>query len=330
VTGAFARTVSAPRVRLGVLNNLRAGRNFRQRDDMRQLVGAHRDVVYLETEGAPDVGEALATFARREVTLVAVGGGDGTLQHVLTALLRSDAAELPLVAPLAGGRTNMSARGIGCARPPLQSVGRLAAAAGNGGVERWVVEQPVLRVHLGADDGVQYGMFCSPGVIHRAVDLVHRVFPPGRSQGTFAAGTVTGLLLARAALRSTSGMLAPDAMAIRLDGRPLPQTCFKLALMTTLARMFLRLNPFWGREPAPVRLTAVAHPARRVAASVVGVLRGRPGRHVRPENGYTSRNVERAELTLDCGVMIDGELFPPRAGRHVRVEADHRVRFVQA
>jgi len=296
---------------------------------MRQLVHRHRDVVYVETEGAADVTEALETFARREVDLVAVSGGDGTLQHFLTAMLDHGVPRLPLVAPLRGGRTNMSALDLGCERSPLRVVGRLAAACENGGVGRYTVERPVLRVDLGPD-GVHYGMFCGLGMLHRATDLVHRVFPPGRSQGTLAAGVVTALLLVRAAFSSASGVLAPDAIGIRLDGEVIPQARFRLAMVTTLDRVFLRLCPFWGRESAPVRVTAIAHPAERIARSAFGVLRGRPRPHVRPETGYTSRNVHRAEFQMDCGLALDGEMFPPSPGRRVTVEADHRVRFVRA
>ena len=46
-------------------------------------------------------------------------------------------------------------------------------------------------------------MFFGAGLIYRAIGLVHRVFPPGRSQGLLGAGLVTGALL-------TKVMLAPD------------------------------------------------------------------------------------------------------------------------
>jgi hypothetical protein len=330
VIGALARTITAPRLRLGVLNNLHAGRNRRQRDDMRALVGVHRDVVYVESEGAADVHWALETFARREVGLIAVGGGDGTLQHALTAILADARAAVPMIAPLCGGRTNMNALDLGCTDQPVRAVGRLAAAVDASDVRPLeVIERPVLRMDLGVD-GVQYGMFGGFGVMHRAVQLVHQTFPPGRSQGTFAAAVVTASLVARAALRSTSGLVAPDPMEVCLDGETLPHASFRLAIVTTLGRLFLGLRPFWGREHRPVRVTAIAHPAVRVAAAAPGILRGRPRPHVRPENGYNSRNVRRADFVIDSGVLIDGELFAARPGRRVRVEADHRVRFVRA
>jgi hypothetical protein len=51
---------------------------------------------------------------------------------------------------------------------------------------------------------------------------------------------------------------------------------------------------------------------------------------VTPENGYTSRNVERAELRLSCGFTIDGELFAQAGDDVVTLTADRRVTFVRA
>jgi hypothetical protein len=144
------------------------------------------------------------------------------------------------------------------------------------------------------------------------------------------AGVLTGVLVGRGAMQSTTGMLAPDRMQIRLDGEAVAQDRFQLVMATTLEHLFLRIQPFWGREPAPVRVTAIAAGARRLWASAIGILRGRPPSHVTPEGGYTSRNVHRAEFRLDCGLMVDGELFPPQRNRIVRIEADHTLRFVRA
>ena len=48
-----------------------------------------------------------------------------------------------------------------------------------------------------------------------------------------------------------------------------------------------------------------------------------------PENGYTSRNVDRAELRMDCGFTVDGEIFEPEPDEIVTLSADHRVTFVR-
>jgi hypothetical protein len=51
---------------------------------------------------------------------------------------------------------------------------------------------------------------------------------------------------------------------------------------------------------------------------------------VGPETGYESRNVRRADLKLDCGFTVDGELFDPEPGRTLSLTADTVVRFIGA
>jgi len=299
---------------------------------MTSLLRGHADVVHVATDDSDSVPGVLEEFARSGVNVVIVNGGDGTLQQALTAMLDRNVFErMPLVAPLRGGRTNMSAIDIGCQGDSAQALSAIMEAARRGTLGSRVVERPVLRVDMGGPYGTQYGMFCGMGVIHRAVDLIHRAFPPGkRSRGAVGAGVLTAILVARAAMRSATGILTPDRIAIRLDGEPVTDEAFQLVIATTLGRLFLRLNPFWGREPGPVRVTAIAVTAQRKWLSAVGILRGRPRSTVVPAAGYTSRNVQCAELRLDCGLCIDGELFSPERDRRVRLEADQRVRFLRA
>ena len=332
--GAKARLARqpVPARRIGVLSNLRAGRNAVRASEMLAVLGEHPDVVHVQTGGGEDVAEILRQFAEREVDLLVVNGGDGTLQQALTALLTLPLfPQLPLIAPLRGGRTNMSAIDMGAQPSPALAVRAVIDAARQGRLHERTVERAVLRIEMVQDRMVQYGMFCGVGVIHRAVELVHRAFPAGpRSRGALGAGALTALLVARAALRSASGILAPDRMHIVLDGDRVPHQTFQLAITTTLDRLFLGLQPFWGREVGSVKVTTVALEARRKWARALGILHGRPSPAATPAAGYTSRNVRCAEITLDCGLCVDGELFGPRRERLVRIEADQRIRFVRA
>jgi diacylglycerol kinase (ATP) len=211
----------------------------------------------------------------------------------------------------------------------VDGLAALLAALRSGRLEHCIVERPVLRVEMSGRPA-RYGMFMGVGMLHRAVDFTHRSFPDGRSQGVLGAGLVTGVLIGRAATGSLGGLLAPDKMRIARDGRVDPPGEILLALATTLERLFLRLRPFWGTEAAPIRITTIASGARGLARAALGVMRGRPPRHVRPETGYHSSNVHECLLELDAGLVLDGELFPPEADRRVRLTAPDRMRFVRA
>lgn len=318
-------------MKIGVLNNLRSGRGMSRVHQVLSLLESYPDVLHHETGNASLVAEALADFERESVELLVVNGGDGTLQHVLTELLsRDDGGWLPALAPIRGGRTNMSAIDFGSHRSPVRGLEGLFAAVRDGRLAEREVRRPVLRVDLGHEDGVQYGVFFGAGMLHRAVQLTPRYFPEGRAQGLFGAGTVTATLLARVALGRVRGVLQADKMQIALDGEPSETRELRIAMATSAQRLFLGLRPFWGKGQGDVHLTLLAADADRLPRAAWGVLRGRPPAWATPERGYQSENCERVEFRIDCGVTLDGELWEAQPGRSVEITADRRMRFLRA
>ncbi len=318
-------------MRIGLLNNLRAGRSNPEVRRILHLLKDYPDVAHIETTSVRSVPEALASLARQDVELLVVNGGDGTLQYTLTQILTTDDfPTIPMVAPLRGGRTNMSALDLGAHRNPIKGLQGLLEDVKAGRIEDRLVDRPLLRVETLRDRGIHYGFFFGAGMIHRAIDLTHNIFPQGRSQGSFGAGLVTAGLILRAIARRRDGVLLPDKAQIRLDGELIEGGEFTLIIASSLQRLFLRINPFWGDEDAPVRFTAMASGSKHTALAAPGILRGKPSAFVKSETGYTSRNVEEVELRLDAGFTVDGETIQPRSGEIVRISGDRRIRFVRA
>ena len=319
-------------MRIGLLNNLRAGRSDAQVTRLLSFLKQHPDVVHAETDSAGALPEALADLSRHEVALLVVNGGDGTLQHALTEILGNGVFEgrVPMVAPLRGGRTNMSALDLGASRDPIKGMARLIDAAKSGRLAERTSWRQVLRVEHGRPRKVHYGMFCGVGMIHRAIELAHRTFTHRRTQGVVGATLVTGALTGKLVMRKHDGVLMPDKVQILLDGEMMERGEFSLLIVSTLTRLFAGMRPFWGTGPESVRFTAIATGAPQLWKAIPGMLRGRPARHVTDQNGYTSRNVGRAELRADCGFTVDGELIRPEPGRILSITADQGVRFVRA
>jgi diacylglycerol kinase (ATP) len=317
-------------VRIGVLNNLRAGRRRPAAARLADVWRARSDVFAVETEGAHELGPALAELERREIDVLVLNGGDGTVQCALSELLRDPTRDrVPAIAPLRGGRTNSTSTDLGADRDPARGLARLLAAADAGRLAELAVARPVLRVRSSRRSGDQYGMFFGAGLIYRAISLVHRTFPPGR-QGVLSAALVTGTLVGKVLFRPTSGILTPDKCKVRVDGRDLVDAELYLLIASSLDRLFLRINPFWGRGPGGIRLTALASGAQRMPFAAPGILTGRPPRWLSPERGYASERAERAELRISCGYTIDGELFAPEPEEQIELCADRRVTFVRA
>jgi len=319
--------------RIGVLSNLRAGRSHRQVARLLTLLRDHPEVAHVETACADAVPEAINALADAEVDVLAIHGGDGTLQRALTELLveRPFGERLPALVPLRGGRTNMTALDIGAGRDPVKGLAEILSAAARGDLARRTVHRRVVCVEHGPRRERIYGMFFGAGVIHRAIELTHRVFLRGNSQGVLGGTLMTAGLLARAALmRDAGGILAPDKIHALLDGEPLERPELTVAMATTLDRLFARMRPFWGQGPGGLRFTALAAGVPKLGRNAVGILRGRPGPQAQESDGYTSRNLRSLRLRMDCGFTVDGELIAPQPDRLLAVSATEPLAFLRA
>jgi hypothetical protein len=262
-----------------------------------------------------------------------VNGGDGTLQAVLTEILGHGAFDgrVPMIAPLRGGRTNMTALDLGTQRNSVRALADLVERCRGGRMASRILKRRILRVESGLARDIRYGMFFGGGTIHRAIQRVHANFPDGRAQGVFAGTIVTGGLLARHALgRAPGDILAPDKAQVFLDDRPVPGDRFTLLMATTVERLFAGMRPFWGHGHGGVRFTSIAEDARQFWRAIPGILAGRPGSVARESQSYTSRNAHRAELWFESGFTLDGELEGPVLGGRITLTADDVVSFVRA
>jgi diacylglycerol kinase family enzyme len=318
-------------MRIGLLNNLRAGRNQRRVERILAELGRAPDVIHFETTSAAAVPEALGELERADAELLIVNGGDGTIEHVLTEILgQPGRGWRPVIAPIRGGRTNMTAADLGARRNPVRGLTELLEAARAGRLAERIVERAVLRVDPGAGGTPRYGMFAGAGFLARAVTLTKRHLPKGRAQEGLGVAMVVSTLLTRLLAGVRGDLLAADKMQLALDGRQLPGEEYVIVLFTTLERLLFGMRPYWGAGPGSIRATIISGNAERLARAVPPILFGRPPAFATAEAGYTSENVASAALQLDTGVTVDGELFPIEPNRTYAIDAPERVRFARA
>src|SRR3546814_8172198 len=78
-------------------------------------------------------------------------------------------SDLPLVAVLPGGTTNMTSADIGLRGGRTRGLARLIAAAADGSAARVITERHVVGVDRGVGEPIQYGMFFGTAGICRAI-----------------------------------------------------------------------------------------------------------------------------------------------------------------
>ena len=97
------------RPRVALLSNPRSTGNIAQLPRIREYCADHPDVFHYEVEHASQIGEAMKVIARVRPKVLAINGGDGTVQAALTELHNGghfEGDELPPVAVLPSGKTD--------------------------------------------------------------------------------------------------------------------------------------------------------------------------------------------------------------------------------
>jgi hypothetical protein len=318
-------------MRAGLISNPLSQRNRQRQPAMRDAVTGHPDLLHAELDSVHAIAEVLRDFERREVGLLIVSGGDGTVQKVLTELLNGQEFDpLPPIAVLPGGMTNLIAADVGLQGDPVQSLIRLCAMAAGATAARELQERAVLSLQRTPGESPIHGMFLGTAAFYHAVMMArHQVHPTGAKHDlALAMGLGLALFRLMTGWAGPSPLSRGERMAVELDGRAGAPEDYLLFLATTLERLMLGLMPFWGEGSGGVRYTTVGFPPERLWRALLPVIRGRP-RPWMAARGYESGWTDECRLSLQCPIVFDGEIFTPEPGMPVTLRADRRVTFLR-
>ncbi len=317
-------------IRIGLISNLNSQRNQRGLDDLHAVVGGVPDLLHAEADNSRDLLAILGDFARREVGLLVVNGGDGTVQRMLTALLEARPFERPPpIALLPRGMANMTAADVGLRRPIDRGRRRLVWSAQAGNIDDHIQTRHILRVENLPGIPPQRCMFFGAAAIYDAIELcLERVYPLGLKGDLGMSLTLAGTLLAGLLRRPNNGIIRSHEVGVQIDNGPIRQSRLLLLLATTLDRLILRSQPFWNQTEGRIRYTSIAYPPARLLRSAPKVLYGWRRATLDPDS-YASRAAHRVTLTLGSPFTLDGELFHPSPDQPLVLTAADSVRFVR-
>jgi hypothetical protein len=314
------------RRRVGIISNplSRAGR-----EDRARFGAVAAGLPHAEPASRAELRDALREFAAREVDLLAVQGGDGTLREVLTALPGAGFGDdaTPAIAVLSAGKTNLAARVLGSAGTGEAALLRLMDADGRGALRRRSV--PVLEVSRpglpGEAPPLRGLLFGAAAFTEGKLLADRRLHRRGVYDGAAVALALAGIAL-RAGLDRGHALRAGVPMAVAPDDGPKREGRRFLLLATTLDRLMLGLRPFWGEGRGAVRWLDILAPPRRLAAALWAGARGRP-RPWMGSAGYLSGRAERLRVAMEGPFVLDGEVFEP-GPEGLLLSAPARVVFV--
>ncbi|MFP6730785.1 MAG: diacylglycerol kinase family protein [Alphaproteobacteria bacterium] len=324
--------------KIGIISNPGSHHNLRHMVGFREMITSEPDLLYVETDDMVALPEIFADFARRDVGLILINGGDGTAQATMTAVLNhGDASEKPpSLAVLPAGRTNLIAHNIGLAGSPEVGLARLLDRR-RAGLPLEEISHPVLSLDLGDGSPITHGMFMGSAAFYRGTMMGRDSFHPVGAAGSVVVGLSLGLAVLRALVGRPGGILqghpmtlTPGTLTPGGDSEAAREQDYFLILATTLDRLIMGLSPFWndGDGDGPLRLTTVRYPPPRLASALLPLARGRP-RPWMAASGYASRRLGEFTLLSACPIVFDGQIFTPDPAVPVTISGDRRLSFLR-
>ena len=315
-------------IKIGIVSNPNSTRNKRGLHRLRAALSGRPDMIHAEVSGIGDVGAAMADFARHEVGLVIVNGGDGTVRAVLTELFdEGPFATVPPITALAGGMSNMIAHDVGVVGNREKALARIEALSRSGDIQRSIVSRRLIRMEQPSMARPQFGMFLVSAAIYDMTEANRKLHRIG-IRDPYAIGVTLGRFAVRRllAIDRSDSWYRGKPIAIELDGQCIFDGASLVLIITTLDRCLLNFKPFWGTGDGPLRLTNVAFPAPRFLRLLPQLLYGRTDGDLPP--GYMSENSETVTLRMDCPLILDGDTFEPHIEAPVTLSGRTTARFL--
>ena len=259
----------------------------------------------LLTRSLDELPAALDALLEARPDALAVNGGDGTLQTLLAECVRRGVlGELPPIAVLPGGTTNMCAHDLSGAWNLRRALHAYAALRDRPRADWPVVRRPILRIETG--DGPTAGTFVGLGAVVRGVEYWQHALRRRPRGGDLGVAWAIARSLWRMARRKPP-FDRPTPVGLGFDGAAPASTEVSALALTTLDRLPLGMRPYWGDHRGPMVATWMdAHPQRPLRY-VPPLLWGRVG-GLPAHGGYHSLRATSAVLEVDETWLLDGEL----------------------
>jgi hypothetical protein len=320
------------RPRIALLSNPKSTGNLAQLPRIREYCSEHPDLFHYEVEEAGQIGEAMKVIARIRPKVLAINGGDGTVQAALTELYNGGhfGDEAPPVAVLPSGKTNLIALDLGARGDPIETLERLIELARTDDLGPYTVARELIALrHPGAEDRPVIGMFLGgAGLAETMLYCREKIYPLGLPNGIAHAITAIAAM-AKQVFRIKASFLPPDTapVSVSLSEQAGLSGRFSLLAVTTLEKLLLSTNIGAHRE-GTLKLLAIEEQPKSVIRALAAKVVGKLGRH--EVSGVHLK--EANEITIEgesSNLILDGETFRAEPGRPIHLKPAQPLAFVK-
>ena len=319
------------RPRIALISNPKSTGNLAQLPRIRAFCADHPDVFHYEVEAADQIGEAMRTIARVEPCVLAINGGDGTVQAVLTEIHNGGhfADKAPPVAVLPSGKTNLIALDLGAEGDPVEALERLIEIA-HAGLTPHLVARELIALS-GGETGIKpvIGMFLGgAGLADIMLYCRERVYPLGLPNSISHFITAVAVVM-RQVFRIRAGFLPPEpkplSVSVRQDGAITGR--FAFLFVTTLEKLLLS-GEVGSHGRGALKFVAVEQKPVSMLRAFGASLVGRLG-HTKLDGVHVEEADEIAIEGDESQVILDGETFRAGRGKPILLRPAQPLSFVR-
>jgi hypothetical protein len=319
------------RPRIALISNPKSTGNLAQLPRIRAFCADHPDVFHYEVESADQIGEAMRVIARVEPAVLAINGGDGTVQAVLTEIHNGGhfGSLAPPVAVLPSGKTNLIALDLGADGDPVKALERLIDIA-RADLSSYLVARELIALS-GGETGIKpvIGMFLGgAGLADIMLYCRERVYPLGLPNSISHFITALAVILRQVfGLRASFLPPEPAPLSVSVRQRGAINGRFAFLFVTTLDKLLLS-SEFGSSGKGMLKFVAVEQKPvsmlRAFGASLVGKL-GRT-----KLDGVHFEEADEIAIEGEASqVILDGEMFRAGPGKPILLRPAQPLSFVR-
>lgn len=319
------------RPRIALISNPKSTGNIAQLPRIRAFCAEHPDIFHYEVEQASQIGEAMRTIARIEPAVLAINGGDGTVQAVLTELHNGGhfGASAPPVAVLPSGKTNLIALDLGAQGDPVEALDKLLGIA-RADMSPYLVARELISLS-GGDSGITpvIGMFLGgAGLADIMLYCRERVYPLGLPNSISHFITAVAVVLRQVfGLRASFLPPEPAMLSVQVKRGGAITGRFAFLFVTTLEKLLLASEVGSGGN-GPLKFVAVEQKPVSMLRAFFASMVGRLGR-TKLDGVHVEEADEIAIEGESSRVILDGETFRAGVGKPILLRPAQPLSFVR-
>lgn len=320
-------------VAVALLSNPRSTGNRALLPRIRAYCASRPDIFHYEVEHADQIGAALASIALVSPRVIAINGGDGTVQAALTELYSGDhfpKGQVPPVAVLPNGKTNLIALDLGATGDPLEALELVVSMAQRGEIAGHIVERELISLsNSSTQERPVLGMFLGgAGLADTILYCRNRLYPLGLPNTL--AHIVAAIAVFLSMIPGLRGLIPQRSSAVTVTVRrhDAIRGRFSVLIVTTLEKLLFNTRTGEGGGIGRMKMLAVNHEigamVRMARVALFGVLGREQVDGLHFEQGDT--------ICIEgdrSSVILDGELFEATTGHPITLRSTAPVPFLK-